>query len=93
MFALGPTKVLHPFRDVDGRVRWRLLERVSQVVLVTAGVWVGDAFSRTQRTMKGKESTHSLPLSTYSAPGGLRQDPGRAADSPAEARTNRMGVA
>jgi hypothetical protein len=27
----------------------------------------------------GKESTHSFPLSTYSAPGGLRQDPGRAA--------------
>ena len=28
-----------------------------------------------------------LPLSIYSAPGGLRQDPGRAAESPAEART------
>jgi vancomycin aglycone glucosyltransferase len=28
-----------------------------------------------------------LPLSTYSAPGGLRQDPGRAAQSSAEART------
>jgi helix-turn-helix protein len=35
----------------------------------------------------GKESTHSFPLSTYSAPGDLRQDPGRAAESPAEART------
>ena len=35
----------------------------------------------------GKESTPSLPLSTYSAPGGLRQDRGRAAESPAEART------
>jgi vancomycin aglycone glucosyltransferase len=35
----------------------------------------------------GKESTHSFPLSTYSAPGGLRQDPGRAAESPAKART------
>jgi ABC-type oligopeptide transport system ATPase subunit len=40
---------------------------------------------RPQRTIKGKESTHSFPLSTYSAPGGLRQDPGRAAESPAEA--------
>ncbi|KAF5997987.1 hypothetical protein BOG92_045555 [Streptomyces sp. WAC00263] len=29
--------------------------------------------------------THSLPLSTYSAPGGLRQGPRRAAESPAEA--------
>jgi DNA-binding GntR family transcriptional regulator len=28
---------------------------------------------------QGKDSTHSSPLSTYSAPGGLRQDPGRAA--------------
>jgi len=28
-----------------------------------------------------------LPFSTYSAPGALRQDPGRAAESPAEART------
>ena len=44
---------------------------------------------RPQRTTKekGKEVTHSLPLSTYSAPGALRQDPGRAAESPAEART------
>src|SRR5438094_5608480 len=29
----------------------------------------------------------SLPLSTYSAPGGLRQDPGRAAEFRAETRT------
>ena len=42
---------------------------------------------RPQRTMKGKESTHSPPLSIYSAPGGLRQDPGRAAESLAGART------
>jgi hypothetical protein len=45
---------------------------------------------RPQRTTKGngKEAvTRSLPLSTYSAPGTLRQDPGRAAESPAEART------
>ncbi|AXE79234.1 hypothetical protein C5746_22550 [Streptomyces atratus] len=28
-----------------------------------------------------------MPLSTYSAPGGLRQGPGRAAESSAEART------
>jgi hypothetical protein len=36
---------------------------------------------------KGKEVTRSLPLSMYSAPGGLRQDPGRVAESPGEART------
>ena len=36
---------------------------------------------------KGKEITHSLPLSMYSAPGGLRQDPGHAAEWLAEART------
>jgi hypothetical protein len=34
---------------------------------------------RPERTIRGKESTHSFPFSTYSAPGGLRQDPGRAA--------------
>ena len=39
-----------------------------------------------ERTRKGKE-TCSFPLPTYSEPGGLRQDPGRAAESPAEART------
>ena len=37
---------------------------------------------RPQRTKeKGKEVTHSLPLSMYTAPGGLRQDQGRAAQS------------
>ena len=30
---------------------------------------------------KGKELTHSLPHSMYTAPGGLRQDRGRAAQS------------
>jgi hypothetical protein len=35
----------------------------------------------------GKESVYSFPLSTYSALGDLRQDPGRAAESLAEART------
>ncbi|MBF6222011.1 helix-turn-helix domain containing protein [Nocardia abscessus] len=35
---------------------------------------------------KGKEVAHSLPLSTYSAPRALRQGPGSAAQSPAEAR-------
>ena len=32
-----------------------------------------------QRTIKGKENTHSSPFSIYSAPGGLPQDPGHAA--------------
>jgi hypothetical protein len=37
---------------------------------------------RPQRTKeKGKEVTHSLPHSMYTAPGGLRQDRGRAAQS------------
>ena len=39
----------------------------------------------------GKESAYSLPLSTYSAVGGLRQDPGHAANSLAEARTRGNG--
>jgi hypothetical protein len=36
---------------------------------------------------KEKQGTHFLPLSTYNALGALRQDPGRAAESPAEAST------
>jgi hypothetical protein len=35
----------------------------------------------------GQKSVDSLPLSPYSALGALRQDPGRAAESPVEART------
>jgi len=44
-----------------------------------------------QRTTKAKAKarrSHSLPLLTYSAPGGLRQDPGRAAESSAGPRTD-----
>ncbi|RNG31890.1 hypothetical protein EEJ42_08385 [Streptomyces botrytidirepellens] len=37
--------------------------------------------------------THSSPLSTYSAPGALRQGPRRAAEFPAVARTCGNGVA
>lgn len=40
-----------------------------------------------QRTTKARRS-HSLPLLTYIAPGGLRQDPGRAAESAAGPRTD-----
>ncbi|MCK9931978.1 hypothetical protein MXD62_33400 [Frankia sp. Mgl5] len=36
---------------------------------------------------KARRFTHSSPLLRYSTPGGLWQDPGRAAESPAEART------
>ena len=45
----------------------------------------------------GKEITHSLPFSMYTAPGGLRQGRGRAAQStvrgqnPTDARTLPMG--
>ena len=39
------------------------------------------------RTKKERRGIHSVPLSIYSAPGGLRQDPGHAAKSLAEART------
>jgi hypothetical protein len=42
-----------------------------------------------QRTTKAKaRRSHSLPPLTYSAPGGLRQDPGRAAESAAGPRTD-----
>src|SRR5882724_8703173 len=40
-----------------------------------------------QRTTKARKS-HSLPLLAYSAPGGLRQDPGRATESAAGSRTD-----
>src|ERR1700685_2492725 len=36
---------------------------------------------------KGTENSSSVPLSIYSGPGGLPQDPGRAAKSLAEAKT------
>ena len=43
---------------------------------------------------KGQGVARSLPLLIYRAPGGLRQDPGRVAQSPAEARTcGNQGVA
>jgi hypothetical protein len=42
-----------------------------------------------QRTTKAKaRRSHSLPLLTYRAPGGLRQDRGRAAESAAGPRTD-----
>ena len=49
--------------------------------------WGRMTWRRRQPGQKRERSDSSLPLSTYSAPGGLRQDPGRAAESPAEART------
>ena len=41
---------------------------------------------RPQRRIQGKESTHSFLVSAYQRTMGLRQDPGRAAEWPAEAR-------
>jgi hypothetical protein len=48
--------------------------------LDVARLCFGRSLSVHNGQQKGKESTHSLPLSTYSAPGALRQDPGRAAE-------------
>jgi hypothetical protein len=42
----------------------------------------------TQKARQGDLRSHSLPLLTYSALGGLRQDPGRAAESSAGPRTD-----
>jgi len=39
-----------------------------------------------------KADTRSLPVPIYRAPGGLRQDPGRAAELPTEARYYGRGV-
>jgi hypothetical protein len=76
------------------------------VVLENAGPppnwlnWGAVATRQSSRKVEGqppdamvKESTHSPSLSTYSAPRGLRQDPGRAAESQAEATTPETGVA
>src|ERR1700710_2452262 len=41
---------------------------------------------------KGKGAPTPFPLSTYSAVGGLRQDPLQGAESPAVARTNGLGA-
>jgi hypothetical protein len=40
---------------------------------------LSEEVARSQRANEGTRSNHSPPLSLYSAPGGLRQDPGRAA--------------
>jgi hypothetical protein len=66
--------------EAEGRSRpWRYQREVVE----------GDRFPLSIRggRKNAKESTRSLPLSEYSAPGGLRQGPGHAAASPAEART------
>jgi hypothetical protein len=42
---------------------------------------------RPRRTIKGKGETYFSPFSSYGALGSLRQDPGRAAESSAEAGT------
>ena len=73
--------VLRLHRQGRGRPSW------TTAIAVRGASPLREELVHPQRTTKGKESTHSLPLSTYSAPGGLRQDPGRAAESPAEART------
>jgi RNA polymerase sigma-70 factor (ECF subfamily) len=41
-------------------------------------VLIADGGGRPRQVKQGKEITRSSPLSTYSAPGGLPQDPGRA---------------
>ena len=64
----------------------RHLCQVSDSYATTDGV-AGALRSRLPRTITGKGSVHLFPLSTYSALGGLRQDPGHAAESSAEART------
>jgi len=47
--------------------------------------------ARPETIQKKKGEGHSSPLSIYSAPGGLPQDPGRAAKWLAEARTQQNG--
>jgi hypothetical protein len=54
-----------------------------QAVVNTSRSWTAPAWS----PAADEEIPHSPPLSTYSAPGVLRQDPGRVAESPAEAGT------
>src|SRR3982074_1885114 len=46
---------------------------------------------RPQRTRNGKESTQSLALSDYSAPGGLREGPGAWGGGPALPQTRGKG--
>jgi hypothetical protein len=67
--------------QVHGRSSW------TTAILVRGASLLREELVHLQRTTKGRKITHSLPLSTYSAPGGLRQDPGRAAELSAKART------
>src|SRR5918912_1634189 len=74
----GAVPRLHP----DGPWEMLLGRRYSRT---PAHRLFGQKVCRPQRT--GKERTYSFPLSMYNAPGGLRQDPGRRAESLVEVRT------
>jgi len=58
--------VLRLHRQGRGRSSW------TTAIAVRGASPLREELVHPQRTTKGKESTHSLPLSTYSAPGGLR---------------------
>ncbi|MGI8447801.1 MAG: epoxide hydrolase family protein [Streptosporangiaceae bacterium] len=77
-------------RSLCRAYRWRTSRSAAASVGPSEIIWVGgtavcgtpplrDEVVRPAADKKGKDSTHPPPLSTYSAPGGLRQDPGRAA--------------
>jgi hypothetical protein len=82
MAALSPAKleegeeplVLRLYPQDCGRSSW------TTAIPVRGASLLREELVRPQRTTKGKESTHSLPLSIYSASGALQQDPGRAAE-------------
>ena len=69
--------------------RWDILPGRQRVPPYVAHRRFARRLSSSQRTTRAKaRRSHSLPLLTYSAPGGLRQDPGRAAESAAGPTTD-----
>jgi hypothetical protein len=72
----------------DTGARWRRsASRLRAVLVVTGDGYDEFGAGKAGEMAKARRSSVSLPLLTYSAPGGLRQGPGRAAEWPTKVRT------
>src|SRR3954447_915413 len=76
---------LHP--QARERSSWSTAIPVRGASLLWGSLSVHSGRRKTGNERQRQGVQHSLPLLTYTAPGALRQDPGRAAESPAEAGT------
>ncbi len=65
--------------------RWSVCVSMPTILAIRTAGRTSALVLRSRGSTYTKGEGHPSPLSTYSAPGGLRQGPGRAAESPAEA--------